>query len=116
MFPMFPAVPLEVLESDTVLRLRRHPLQRGGVQSNPLARPTSCNVHHNSSDIPSQSVRLPHIVCRASELGSGDVRHPLPLGSEHWMLMLVPQNIAALGGGVLGWRTGSETQSLTLER
>src|SRR5882762_11206756 len=56
----------------------------------------SSDVHHNSSDIPSQSVRVPHIVCRASELGSGDVQHPLPLGSEHWMLVLVPQDIVAL--------------------
>src|SRR5882762_5386632 len=99
---MFPTAPLEVLELDTVLLLQPHPLHRGDVQSNSLAHPTSCNVHRNSSDIPSQSVRVPHIVCRASELGSGDMRHPLPLGSEHWMLVSVPQDIAALGGGALG--------------
>src|SRR5882757_8209299 len=99
---MFPAEPWEVLELDTVLLLQQHPLQRGGVQSNPPVRPMSCNVRRNSSDIPSQSVRVPHIVCRASELGSVDVRHPLPLGLEHWMLVLVPQDIALLGGGALG--------------
>src|SRR5882762_1442773 len=102
MFPTFPAEPLEVLESDTVLLLRQHPLQRGGVQSNPPVHPMSCNVRRNSSDIPSQSVRVPHIVCRASELGSSNMQHPLPLGSEHWMLVLVPQDIAALGEGALG--------------
>jgi len=52
----------------------------GGVQSTlPFIR-RICNVRRNSSDIPSQSVRVPHIVCRASELGSGNVQHPLPLG------------------------------------
>src|SRR5882762_6238710 len=102
MFPMFPVEPLEVLESDTVLLLWQHPLQRGGVQSNPLAHLTSCNICRNSSNIPSQSVRVPHIVCRASECGSGGVQHPLPLGSEHWMLVSVPQDIVALSGGALG--------------
>jgi len=121
--------PLEVLKSDLCFCCS-HSAPRGDVQSNPLALRGQCyTLHRNSLDIPRQGVRVPHIVCRASELVPATCSihqgrtypgpHTPSIPAPGWMLTSPEPNSDALQtmwGTRTLWRGCPKSTSTTMNR